>query len=91
MPTIMVSAEGASVRRRGSGKPKLVVRGRRRKAVADCIRKLTTLQNQDFAENRRAAVNDYTAYLVLGDPNSRQSKAIMTLLEALEKAMNHKV
>jgi hypothetical protein len=90
MATIMVSAEGASVRRRGSGKPKLVVRGQRRKAVIDSLRKLTTLQNQDAAENRRAAVHDYNPYLIFGDPNSRQSKALTTILEALDRAKNLK-
>lgn len=91
MATIMVSAEGASIRRRGSGKPKLVVRGQRRKAVADCIRKLHTLQNQEAREDRRAAVNDYNAYLILGDPNSKQSKALSVILDVLDRAMKIKV
>lgn len=91
MATILVSAEGASVRRRGSGKPRLVVRGRRRKAVVDCKRKLIVLANQDWAENRRSAINDYNPYLVLGAPNSKVMKALETLQEALQRALDEKV
>lgn len=90
MPTMMVSAEGASVRRRGSGKPRLVVRGQRRKTTAELLHKLQTLINQDDAENRRSAIHNYNAYFVLGPASGRVRTALGHVMKALQDAMNAK-
>jgi len=82
----MISVEGVSVRR-NSGKPKMLVRGRRRKAVKNCLKQLKNVFNQDWYENRRAALNNYDAYLILGASNSAASKAMVTIQAALEKAL----
>lgn len=91
MATILVSAEGASVRRKGTGKPKVVVRGRRRTSVVKSLHALASLENQDYSENRRGALNDYNPYLILGSSNSKVRKAFETLQEALQKALDEKV
>lgn len=90
MSTLMVSAEGASVRRRGSGKPRLIVRGARRKHCSEVLRKLGTLQNQDDGENRRSAIHDYNPYLIFGSQNSKARKALADLLKALQDALSAK-
>lgn len=90
MPTLMVSAEGASVRRRGSGKPKLIVRGLRRKITVDCLSKLQTLLNQDDHENRRSAINNYNPYFVLGPSNGAVRKALEKVMMALDNAIKAK-
>lgn len=90
MPTLMVSAEGASVRRRGSGKPKLIVRGQRRKITVATLAKLQTLINQDDHENRRSAINNYNPYFVLGPSGGRVRTALERVMKSLEDAIKAK-
>lgn len=90
MATLMVSAEGASVRRRGSGKPKLIVRGQRRKITVKALRELQTLLNQDDHENRRSAIHNYNPYFVLGSSNGTVRKALEKVMAALEAAIQAK-
>lgn len=63
--------------------PRLLVRGRRRKALIGALNHMTTLFNQDNAENRRASVRKYTPFLVLGGLNSKAMAAFTVMIETL--------
>lgn len=86
MPSIHVSVEGVSSRRR-AGKPRLLLRGQRRKAATKALQQLKHLENQEFAENRRSAVNNYNPFLILGAGNSRYSSALALLKDRLTEAL----
>jgi len=86
MSTVLVSIEGVSVRRH-NGKPKLLVRGRRRKAASKLKRALETLESQDWQENRRSAMNRYDPLLILGAANSRHANAVALLKQRLAEVL----
>lgn len=86
MSAIIVSVEGMTVRRT-SGKPKLLVRGRRRKACQKALRALQTLFNQDDFEQRRSTQMGYNPYLVLGTPRSSYRNAYTLLANTLIEAL----
>lgn len=90
MASTLVSIEGVPVAKGRRGKPRLLVRGRRRKAAVKALHHLQVLENQDFAENTRAAKNFYTPYLILGTPGSKVDKAFDTLTTALNDALKAK-
>lgn len=90
MSSLIVSAEGVSVRRRGSGKPRIVVRGNRRKAAQRAKRALQTLMNQDDHENRRSAINSYNPYLILGTADSRIRASFEKVQKAIQDALDAK-
>lgn len=89
MPIGLVSAEGIPIRR-NSGKPKLLVRGRRRAAVIKALNSLTVLVNQEFSENRRSAINKYTPFFVLGPSTSKFNEWVGKIQEQLQKALDAK-
>lgn len=86
MPVGMVSLEGVAVRRNG-GKPKLLVRTSRRQAAINVKKALQVLVNADLRENRRAAINKYTPYLVLGKPTSDYNRWIGNLIARLDEVL----
>jgi len=89
MPIGLISAEGVPVRR-NSGKPKLLLRGRRRKAAIHLVKALQVMANQDFAENRRAALNKYSPFFALGNPNSNYNIWAGKLIARLEEVLKAK-
>lgn len=82
----LVTAEGVPVPRTARKKPAMLVRGRRLKALNAAIHQLETLQNQDFAENARSAIRNYTPFLILGASNGKVMLAFNNLLKALKDA-----
>ena len=89
MSAIIISVEGVSVKP-GSGKPKLLVRGRRRKACKKLLQALTSMFNQDLAEERRATNIGYNPFLVLGATNSKFNKALNDLNNRMVEVLNAK-
>lgn len=90
MASMMISIEGIPVPRHARSTPKLLVRGRRRRALRKAINALKVLANQDDAENRRSSAHNYTPYLILGSGNSAQSRAHGVLLEKMTQSMSAK-
>lgn len=83
---VMISVEGVS-QRRASGKPKLLLRRSRRKAATHLLKALMVLENREYDENRRSAINNYSPFLILGAPNSRYTTALATLKARLQEAL----
>lgn len=90
MATIFLSVEGVPGKRT-NGKPRLLLRGQRRKICVKVLRMLKTLENQEFYEARRATQNRYDPFLVLGAATSKFSKAHAELKKRLEEALATKV
>lgn len=87
MASMMISIEGVPVPRSSRGKPKLLVRGKRRTQLKRAIKALQSLSAQDFAESRRAASHNYTPFMVIGSQNSRATGSYNTLLARLQEAV----
>lgn len=87
--TVLVSVEGVGSRRR-SGKPRILLRGQRRKAANKALAALKHLENQEFFEGRRSAANSYDPFLILGAGNSRYNTAVTLLKTRLEEALSAK-
>lgn len=87
MARMFVSIEGVPVPRHSRQKPRLLVRGKRRRQLVRAIKALKSLSNQDFAEGRRGAVHNYTPYLILGSQNSVHNSRYRGLLDRLEEAL----
>lgn len=86
MPSILVSVEGVSSRRT-TGKPRLLLRRQRRKIAKNLLRQLKNMENQEFAENRRSAINNYEPFMVFGAANSRYNTALALLKDRLIAAL----
>lgn len=86
MATTMVDVQGVSLKRTRL-KPKLLVRGQRRKALMKAKRALHSLENQDFAEERRASNNGYTPFTVFGNPSSAFRSALVKLKTRIDEAL----
>ncbi len=89
MPGVIVSVEGVVVRR-SSGKPRLLLRGRRRKACQKLLKALQVLVNQDEFEARRSTKLNYNPFLVLGDTRSGPRTAVSTLVNRLNEVLRAK-
>lgn len=86
MASVFLSVEGVSSRRR-SGKPRLLLRGMRRKMAKKALNALIHLNNQEFAEARRSTEQGYNGYYILGASNSRFATAAATLKARLEEVL----
>jgi len=82
----MITVEGLPVRR-SSGKPKLLVRTGRRKAAIGLKKAIQVLVNAELRENRRAAVNKYTPYLVLGKPTSDYNRWLGNIIARMDEVL----
>lgn len=89
MGTLFLSVQGTNTRRR-SGKPVFLLRKRRRATAIKLLAQLNVLENQEFAENSRSAINNYDPFLILGASNSRFSNAVALLKSRLQEALNAK-
>lgn len=90
MATMFVNIEGAAVTR-NNGKPKKVIRGKRRTALTKALRALTVLVNQEEEENRRAASNRYTPALIFGaNAADVNRKAVIRLLARFNEMLQFK-
>lgn len=91
MASISASSERRGVTGSNRGKPKIVIRGRRRKSAKKALRSLKQVFNQDFAENSRAAVRNYRAYLITGNSNSAIFGQFEAVIDRLEKSLAAKL
>lgn len=86
MATVLVDVQGVSLKRTRL-KPKLLVRGQRRKSLVKLKRALQSLENQDFNEERRASNNGYTPYVIFGNPTSAYRSALVKLKARVEESL----
>ena len=86
MATTLIDVQGVSLKRT-RGKPKLLVRGNRRKALNKAKRALASLENQDFAEERRASNNNYSPFVVFGAPSSAVRGALVKLKARIDECL----
>ncbi|TAL03831.1 MAG: hypothetical protein EPO07_05730 [Verrucomicrobia bacterium] len=87
MANMMVSIEGVPVPRSSRSKPRTIVRGKRRRQLIRAVKALQSLSNQDYAEDRRGAIHNYTPYLILGSQNSVHTTRFTGLLARLQESL----
>lgn len=87
MPTLAVSIEGVAIARSTRKTPKLLVRGRRRKTLQNALRAIKAMMNQDWTENHRSSVNNYTPYLICGTGNTKIAKAFADVVARMEESI----
>ena len=90
MPIILAELENLQAVGK-TGKPKYVVKGRRRKILKKAYAELQSLVRQDNQESLRAERQGYTPFFCTGEPASDDWHAVLEVIQRLNQCILAKV